>query len=370
MAASGEVLVASDLSDWKGLAFPPATAIGLHTLTVSGRRGGVRMIAARLAADKIIQMGYTLRDNEKSLVAYRETFWAALLVTLFCGGLASYFIARRAMAGVERVTRAADRIRQGDLSHQVSLGNEGEEIDRLAKAFNSMQQRITSLIGELKEVINNIAHDLRSPLTRIRGAAETALTGATSLAEYREMAGMVVEESDRLVGIINTLLDIAETDSGVIEIAKAPVDMAGIIDAAVELFLPVAEDKRIQLVRTPAATPMYGRGDEGKLQRLMANLIDNAIKYTPADGNITVTATADTSRFMISVKDSGVGIGEKDLSRIFDRFYRSDSSRSTPGNGLGLSLVQAIVHAHGGEITVVSHLGAGSEFTVFLPRIS
>lgn len=367
---TGEVLAASDLGDWKGLAFPPVTTIGLLTLSVPDRLSGVRMIAAQLASDKILQMGYTLQDNEKSLEAYRETFWAALLVTLFCGGLASYFISRRAMAGVERVTRAADRIRQGDLSHQVPLGNEGEEIDRLARAFNSMQQRITSLIGELKEVINNIAHDLRSPLTRIRGVAETTLTRGTSLAEYREMAGMVVEESDRLVGIVNTLLEIAETDSGVIEIAKDPVDMAGIIDAAVELFLPVAEDKRIRLVRNTAASPCCVRGDVGKLQRLMANLIDNAIKYTPADGNITVTATAATSRLMISVKDSGIGIAAKDLPFIFDRFYRSDDSRSTPGNGLGLSLVQAIVHAHGGEITVVSHSGAGSEFTVFLPRIA
>ncbi|HEW79862.1 MAG TPA: HAMP domain-containing histidine kinase [Phycisphaerales bacterium] len=298
---------------------------------------------------------------------YRETFGWGLLVILALGSIVGWLLANRAMSGVKRVTRTAVRIGRGDLTHRVPVGQEGLEIHNLALAFNKMLERIQSLITELKEVTNNVAHDLRSPITRIRGIAETTLTGQQKTEAYQEMGSTVVEECDRLVIMINTMLDIAETESGVADIATAHVDVVRIAKDVYELFQPIAEDKGITLEIKGQTEHLFVLGDLGRLQRVMANLLDNAISYTDSGGKVVISIEILQSQVKISVADSGIGIYEKDLPRIFERFYRAEKSRSSRGNGLGLSLAQAIIKAHKGEISVESSLGKGSVFTIILP---
>lgn len=367
-----EVLATSNLMAWGNLAVQlsmrsPDEKLGFGTAAVPGHQHKVRLAWRKLDDGNTIYIGYSLQDNEMLMGRYRQTFTTAFGITLLCGSIISWFVAKRAMSGVERVTQAATRIDRGNIAQQVPMGHEGDEIDTLVTAFNNMLQRIQMLVTEIKEVTNNIAHDLRSPITRMRGIAETTLTGEQRLEEYQDMAAMVIEESDHLVTIINTMLEIARVDAAVEEVTKDPVDMTEIVRKAGELFQPFAEDKGTCLEIEVPSEPLIVYGDGTRLQRVIANLLDNAIKYS-SNGKVRISAKGNSSKVLVSVIDSGTGISEKDLPHIFERFYRGDQSRSTLGNGLGLSLAQAYVRAHGGEIMVKSLPGKGSTFTVSLPR--
>ncbi len=370
----GMTLGSSDMGPWgvlqaNDLQTSKFTEAGIvfRTISIPGHRNKIRVIFKKAADGNVIQVGTTLEGNNLLLEKYRETFGTALSILLICGGFVGWLMARRAMSGVQRVSRAASRIGKNDLDLRVAVGNEGQEIEDLAMAFNEMLERIEKLVRELKDVSDNIAHDLRSPITRIRGIAETTLTGKQGMREYQEMAAAVVGESDRLVEMINTMLEIAQTDSGVTELSMQPVDMRHIIDDAADLFLPLAEDKNIGLKTSITSAPLVVPGDRAKIQRVIANLLDNAIKFTPPGGQVMVSAGVDDAKITITIEDTGAGIPAHDLPHIFERFYRCDKSRSTPGNGLGLSLAQALVHAHNGDITVTSSPGRGCAVTVSIP---
>ncbi len=369
---SHEVLATSNLAAWGNLAVPlsmmsPDEKIGFRTMAVPGHRHKVRIALRKLDDGNTLDIGYSLQDNEMLMRRYRQTFTTAFGITLLCGSLIGWFVAKRAMSGVERVTQAATRIDRGNITQQLPMGHEGDEIDTLVTAFNNMLKRIQMLVTEVKEVTDNIAHDLRSPITRMRGIAETTLTGEQRLDDYQDMAAMVIEESDHLVAIINTMLEIARVDTAIEEFSKQPVDITEIVRSAGELFQPFAEDKGICLETDVPPEPLIVYGDGTRLQRVIANLLDNAIKYS-SNGKVRLVAKGIPSKVLVSVIDSGIGISDKDLPHIFERFYRGDQSRSTLGNGLGLSLAHAYVHAHGGDISVESSLGTGSIFTVSLPH--
>jgi heavy metal sensor kinase len=371
-----EVVASTDLTSWQGLETAPAFLRKLkkgqqviRTISVRGHESKVRVIYKKAPDGSVIHIGNSLEDDEELLKSLQGIFGTIAIAVLLLGCLLGWFIARRAMSGVERVREAAVQIGQGDLTSRVPVGNEGEEIKNLAIAFNEMIERIDAVVKEIKEVAHNIAHDLRGPMTRIRGICETTLSSHPTIEDYQEMAGIVINESDRLVGMINTLLEIAETEAGVASISKVSVDINELARNAYELFLPVAEDKGVHLDLEAAAEPLMVSGDISRLQRVVANLLDNAIKYTPAGGSITISVKEGQEEAIVTVSDSGIGIDKGSLPRIFERFYRGDESRSTPGNGLGLSLVGALVHAHGGEIQVKSSPGKGSTFTVVLPKV-
>jgi signal transduction histidine kinase len=244
----------------------------------------------------------------------------------------------------------------------------GDEIDQLAMTFNQMLDRIQTLVTEIKEMSDNIAHDLRSPITRIRGIAEVTLTNGKSMDEYENMAASTIEECDRLLDMINTMLMISKTESGVDKLSRQEINLAGLIREACELFEPTAEDKRVTL-SCDAPNESHLIGDNRMIQRMLSNLLDNAIKYTPSGGKVNVSVSEnEKGDVIITVKDTGVGISPNDLPRIFDRFYRCDQSRSNSGIGLGLSLARAIARAHGGEITATSTPNQGSTLTVTLPK--
>lgn len=370
--AKGHVELSSDLRDWQ-FALPSIPASGLatgqqtyQTVDIPDARRQARVLTSAVAPGRYLQVGLSLADSMAFLRHFEHYGLLILFIMLSLGTLAGWALARKAMAGVESVTRAAERIADGHFSDRVQVTDQGSEIDHLVRTFNRMAQHVQNVMAEMRQVNDHIAHDLRSPLTRIRGLAESAAIQAVPGGENAELAGSIVEECDRLNLVINTMLEIAEAEAGMQRHALDSLSAEALVEQAVELFEGVAEDRDITLSRT--LTPVEPlRGDRRRLQRALANLIDNALKYTPAGGHVEVVLSCDAERIKIAVRDTGPGIPPDEQQHLFERFYRGDRSRHLAGNGLGLSLARAVAHAHGGEIRVESSPGVGSTFTLSLP---
>lgn len=374
LSRSGEILGSSELFFWGELSVNQAALQELarnpkpvfETLRIEGRRHQARSIYAPLGPDTILQIGLSLEDNDEFLAEFRKIFGATIALVMVLAGILGWFMARHALANVEEITRTARAISASDLEQRVPITGQAEEIDRLATTFNGMLDRIQALVTETKEMTENIAHDLRSPITRIRGLAEMALTQSKALADYEAAAASTVEDCDRLLDMINTMLFISQTEATAGKLSTEEVDVGHMVRQACELFQPVAEDKGVDLVVEVAAEVKVHGVLQG-LQRMLANLIDNALNYTPSPGTVTVSVKGDEKSGIIAVADTGVGIAREELPHIFRRFYRGDRSRSKPGTGLGLTLVEAVVHAHRGQIEVNSTPNIGTTFSITLP---
>lgn len=369
------VMASSDMKTWKDI--PISQGIPLKKGRVhfqsffsSDHPDGVKMAHQMMKDGNVMTIGMSTVDDRAFLRTFIEVSLTVMLLAIILSTITGWYISRKFLLGFERVRLTASSIGREDTSSRVPLGHEGEEIKNLAITFNSMLDRIESLISELKDVTNSIAHELRSPLTRIRGVAETALTGSPNIHTFKDMAALVLEECDDLSTIINTMLEIAETDAGVIQIAKEKVNIRELVRKAHDIFLAVAEDKGISFDLEIPSSDVFIEGDTMRLQRCVSNLLDNALKFTPQRGRVLLALRTLSEHVEILVADTGKGIEDSDLPHIFEKFYRSDKSRSTPGNGLGLSLVQSFVRAHNGDITVKSCPGKGTFFTAILPIVS
>ncbi len=374
MNQKGEVITATDDTHWK--IGPGRKAINtilegqthfFETISVPRRQYKVRALYIPVGKEYILQIMVSLEDIDKFLTVFRHIFIITMGFLFVVSALAGWFMARRALTGVEEVTRTAMQVSEGEFDKRVKVKGHGEEIDRLAMTFNNMLEKLHLLIRDIKEINDNIAHDLRSPVTRIRGIAETTLLAADADTEFGVMAGSIIEECDGLLAMINTMLYISEAEAGVSKLNVSDMDLTKVIDEACELFQPVAEEKNIKILQESEETVSV-KADEEKIQRVVANLLDNALKYTPENGTVIFSIKADQNEAAVSVKDTGIGISEEDLPKIFNRFYRCDRSRSLQGIGLGLSLARAIVQSHHGDINVSSEPDKGSIFTFTLPR--
>jgi len=372
---SGVVFSSSRMTYWKEIGIDRGAVEALlnnasHvfvTHALPGRKYHARVIYARIGAAIMLQMGYAMEDEAQMLQAFRQIFLTTMSVLLVLAVAGGWFMARRALSGVAMVTRTASRISEDDLHTRVPVRHRHNEIDRLAVSFNQMLDRIQQLVTGTRQMNDNIAHDLRSPITRIRGLAEVTLTNASSMEEYQQMGASTIEECDRLLDMINTMLTISSTEAGMHPDKRTVVDLAAIAMDACALFEPLAEDKSIAL-KTQVSEPVRILGDHRMLQRMVANLIDNAIKYAHAGGEVAVGLNlGDDGQARLTVADDGPGIPPEDQPRIFQRFFRGDQSRSQSGAGLGLSLVQAVVRAHGGDIDIRSAPREGTLFTIMLP---
>lgn len=336
------------------------------TLDLPGYEHKVRTVYGLISPEVILQVGISLEESEKYLKIFKRLLLALIFPLFLMSAIIGWLLARHALKGVEEVTATAMEISQGAYGKRVQAKQRVMEISRLANTFNAMLDRIQSLLTSMKEINDNVAHDLRSPLTRIRGIAEMTLIEKSSLSDYEKMAASTIEECDTLIHLINTMLDITETEAGISGFRTDSMDLNKLITDACELFQPVADEKHIRLI-TQLPPQMTIRGDRGKLQRLVTNLLENAVKYTDRGGTVTVSISKQAENVHIAFSDTGIGISETDLPKIFNRFYRCDNSRTQPGTGLGLCLAKAIVHAHGGDICVKSMLNQGSTFSVSLP---
>ncbi|MEE4253322.1 MAG: ATP-binding protein [Desulfuromusa sp.] len=366
-----KIIETSDMKIWDDLPkySPILENIGheqFETVSLAIHSGQARIFYQPLGNGYILQTGTLLSSDEKLVADFQRVFIFAFALILVAAVPIGFYISKRSLAGIQKVKETADQISRGNLTQAISLHNQTEEVDDLIISINRMQLRIHTLIKELQDVNNNIAHDLRSPVTRIRGLAETTLSGDQSLLEYQGMSGSVIEECDSLVGMINTMLEIAETDAGVTPLDKMSVNISAIIRDVAELYSPVAEDKNITISLKITDDPILISGDRSRLQRAFANLLDNALKFTQEGGWVALEAKRENHTAQIKIADSGSGISAKDLPRVWERFYRADRSRSTPGTGLGLSLVQSIILAHDGKIDITSTEGAGTQVTVYI----
>ncbi|CAB1074465.1 Two-component system sensor histidine kinase [Olavius algarvensis Delta 1 endosymbiont] len=373
---TGQVFSSSNMSYWQDIGISRDAVNRLlesrvpifDTINLADRKHQIRVLYAVVGPGMIMQLGQSMENHTRIIEVFRRVFIITMVVLLAAAVVVGWFMARRALVGVETVTRTARRISDGSLEKRVPVKKRVDEIDQLALTFNQMLDRIETLVKGIKEMSDNIAHDLKSPITRIRGTAEVSLTSGSSLKEYQSMAAGTIEECDRLLDMINTMLFISRTEAGVNQLDCQQVDITALVRDACDIFQSPAEDKRIALVCGELENISI-KGDMRLIQRLVANLLDNAINYTPAQGRIDVMVSTGVDHgVQIMVEDNGIGISGGDLEKIFERFYRCDPSRSQAGTGLGLSFARAAARAHGGEITVTSEVNKGSTFVVVLPK--
>jgi len=367
----GDILFSTDMSSWGDIGKQgilsemqnDGLTNVLQTITMPEDDDKARMITAIIGPDTVFQIGESLEEVDDYLDIFLQLFSILIFILIIVSTIIGWLLARRATIDMEEVTETAEHISNGAYDRRVQIKGRFREIERLGATFNSMLDRIQSLLNSMKEINDNIAHDLRSPLARIRGIAEMNLLKGKSIDDYKDMAASTIEECDTLIGMINTMLDITEAEAGVNGVKAEEFELVTLINEACELFRPITEEKKINL-KTDLPESLTFKSDRKKMQRIVMNLLENAIKYTPEDGRIAVSAAAQNGEIRIEFEDTGMGISESDLPHIFERFYRCDRSRSEGGVGLGLSLVKAYAESINGTVRVESTLNQGSLFAL------
>ena len=318
-------------------------------------------------------VGRDLEERERLFAIVVNAGQWSLALVIVLGLIGGFFVSRRVLSRIDAMTGTAQTIMAGDLSGRLPVAGTGDELDRLADNVNAMLERIEALMRGLKEVSDNIAHDLKTPLTRLRNRCEQALRSATGETSYRAALESTIAESDDLIRTFDALLMIARAESGQARDNMTEFDASEIARDVGDLYEPVADEKGIALkIDAPAAAPV--RGNRELVSQALANLIDNAIKYAGPSGKvngvpaeIVVKAGNDGERITLSVADRGPGIPDADRGRVVERFVRLEQSRSEPGSGLGLSLASAVARLHGGELKLEDN-HPGLRTTIALPR--
>jgi signal transduction histidine kinase len=361
------------------LATPPGwAAFDLSTLGRSRDASGFRSIADP-AGDAVlelgsvdlpfgvtVQVGRSSHVRDELLRRFREAavqVGALIVLVAAIGGVLLTAAGLRPIRDLDATLRGI--LATGRLDARVPTRDTGDPLDELGTLVNDMLGRIQTLVGGMRGALDNVAHDLRTPLTRFRNVAEAAIV-AGDPAAMREGLARALEEADRVNATLTALMDISQAETGTLQLRRETVALPAIVEQAVALFADEAEDAGLSL-RVDAPADLEVPADPTRLRQVLANLIGNAVKYSTPGGRIEVTARRDRDAVCITVRDTGIGIAAEHLPFIWDRLYRADASRTARGLGLGLSLVKAIVEAHGGTVGVTSEPGKGSTFTVRLP---
>ncbi len=320
----------------------------------------------RLDDGYILQAGKSAEERERILRHFREAFLAVAIPLVLFGLVGGTFLASRALHPVRQVTKTIREISLGKLEARAPSPKTGDELKELVMFFNAMVDKIETLVKSMRDSLDNVSHDLRTPMTRLRGIAEMALQSGENIEAYREALADCMEESERILKMLTALMDISEAETGVIKLEVQSVPLLDIVNDVVDLYRYVAEGKDI-VIDVHVEDQVFITADPVRMRQVLGNLLDNAVKYTSNGGRVDITADRTGEGMIIRVKDTGTGIPPGEIPKIWDRLYRLDQSRSQKGLGLGLSLVRAVIKAHKGKVDVQSELGKGSTFTIFLP---
>jgi signal transduction histidine kinase len=278
-------------------------------------------------------------------------------------------LSHRALSPLREMISTVESIQAGKMSSRVPESGTGDELDELAKLFNQMLEQIEKLIKGMQDSLDIVAHDLRTPITRLRATAETALQSAASPDTYREALADCMEETEQILSMLETLMDISEAQTGAMKLNTEKISVLKLIEDSIDLYSHVAEDRGLT-IESSCPDDLYVNVDSRRMRQALVNLVDNAMKYTPRGGRILLEAHQQDGQAVISIADTGSGISSQDLPKIWERLYRSNNAQTTKGIGLGLSLVRAIIQSHGGQVTVASELNKGSTFSIHLPLTS
>lgn len=310
-------------------------------------------VVFRLPSQFIVLVGRDLGEPEK----FRRVMQRALVVTLAIMSLGAfliwYFVGRRALKRIDRVSAASRRIMAGDLTGRLPISSAGDEFDRLSDNLNKMLDRIAALNEGLRQVSDNIAHDLKTPLTRLRNRAEAALAGKPKTDDYREALERTIAESDQLIRTFNAILMISRLEAGYSAELTTAVDLRAIVDDVEELYEPLAEEEGVTLTASKPEGAVEFQGNRELVGQALSNIVDNAIKYSSGSGDtprVELVLERSGDEIRLTVRDNGPGVPEADRDRVTERFVRLEESRTQPGSGLGLSLAKAVMTFHGGRL--------------------
>ena len=367
-------VLAGNLKRWPAAAQPtPAGFVFNLAAAEEGAQGNARARAFALEGGFRLLVGRDLRQREKLRAVVAESLALGLAATVALGLLAAMLVGRKLLQRVEAINAIGQRIVRGELKQRVALGGAGDEFDRLAENLNAMLDQIERLMTGMREVTDNIAHDLRGPLTRMKARLELALLPNSDPAQHRAAMESAIAETDRLLATFNALLSIAEAESGALHQSMRPVELGPLAADVAELYAPALEEKGLTLATEITGCPPV-LGSRQLLFQAVANLLENAMKYTPKSGRVTITTRSAENGSgprgaALSVTDTGPGIPAELRGRVLERYVRLDQARSTPGSGLGLSLVAAVAKLHGARLELSDNNPGLAVTLTFPPRV-
>ncbi|MFH1460119.1 MAG: ATP-binding protein [Candidatus Omnitrophota bacterium] len=323
-------------------------------------------------SEEIYYLQFALDDLGQERIAkiFRKTIFFALPVVLAVVLTGGFILTSRVLAPINLLTKSAQELSVQDNSKKLPLRGSGDELDRLAGTFNFVFTKLQQSYQRIVAFTADASHELRLPITAIKGQAEIVLERERDVAEYRKVLESIIEDMDRLMRMINRLLILTRADSGEDKLKYEKIDLQELLEQLTDFYRALAEHKNIGLNLQTAGNDFYLNADKLKIEELFSNLIENAVKYTPAQGNITIKLQPAPGAITVEIIDTGIGIAPAEQNKIFERFYRVDKSRSRDegGVGLGLSIAQMIVQAHKGQISLSSQPNAGSNFKIILPK--
>ncbi|MBC7467565.1 MAG: HAMP domain-containing histidine kinase [Bdellovibrio sp.] len=308
-----------------------------------------------------LQVARNTDDRNDLLSRYLSVILLVLGLVLIVASIGGFIFSNRALAPLRHLIQTMKRIYSGELNARVETRSQQDELHEITHLFNKMTEKIEQLVMNMQHTLDQVAHELKTPLTRLQASAELALLSHSTEAEYKSALADTIENTTEIVSFINTIMDISEAEAGVLKLKPVEVSSHDIISESIDLYSLAADQKNISIFFDEQGVFQF-QADRNRCKQVLFNLLDNAVKYSPAGSQIKVSTQVVDSKKQICIADQGIGISNEDLSRIWDRLFRAQNGKAEKGLGLGLSLVRSICKAHGWTIEARSQPGLGAQF--------